>query len=91
MTVFFYILSGWLIYWISGLSWLVYMVHKDQDISVNDFLEMSVATAVFGPFMPLLECLRQASDNGTFNKVLIKKCKKRAVWKELGGDPQNGP
>lgn len=91
MMIFLYILSGWLIYWISGLSWLVYMVRKDQDISVSDFIEMAVATAVFGPFMPLLEWLRQASADGAFEKVLIKKCKKRAVWKALGGNPRNAP
>lgn len=91
MEIFLYILLGWSIYFISGLSWYVYIVRKDQDISVNDFLEMAVGTAVFGPFMPLVEFLRQASANGTFNKVLIKKCKKRAAWKALGGDPRNGP
>ena len=91
MVIFLYILLGWSIYFISGLSWLVYIVRKDQDIFVNDFIEMAVATAIFGPLMPLVECVKQANANGTFDKVLIKKCKKRAMWKALGGDPHNAP
>ena len=91
MAIFLYILLGWSIYFISGLVWMVYMVRKDQDISVNDFIEMAVATAVFGPFMPLLESIRQASADGAFDKILIKKCKKRAMWKALGGDRRNAP
>lgn len=92
LEIFLYVLLGWFsLYWMPGLIMLILMVRKEQDITLEDFIAITLGTAFFGPILAIKELIERAYRRKVFDKVLIKKCTKREVWEALGGDERNGP
>ena len=92
MQIFLIVLTGWLfIYWLPNLILLIYLVHKEQDINIEDLLAMIVVTALLGPIVGGRTLFEHCQTNKLLDKVVIKKCTKKEVWKALGGDERNGP
>lgn len=85
-TIALYTFLFWLlIYWWACQSFVIYMVHKHEDIKVGDFLIITLMCFLAGPFVLAKVWMEYAEVNGIFDKVFIKKCTKREVWQALGG------
>jgi hypothetical protein len=85
-TIAFYVFLGWVfVYWLPCLAILIYVVRKDEDITVKDLIQMILATAIVGPLVAAGVTYEHLREKKFFDRVAIKKCTKKDVWKALGG------
>jgi len=92
METFLIILAVWVgVYWLPNLAMIIYIERKNQDISLEDLITMSIATAILGPIITIRIFYEHLSKTDILTTVVFRKCTKKEVWKALGGNERNGP